>query len=661
MMKLNWEHIQENPMGAIRGMVDDEVAEVLKQASDSYYNSGNTLLPDEVYDMIRAELVRRNPSHPILGVIGAPVAASGAKKVKLPFWMGSLDKIRDDPKAVEKFGLKFPGSYIVSDKLDGNSAMLIQKNNKRFLYSRGDGYEGQDVSHLLPYLKNLPPMTNRTMNMNVTIRGELVISKENWDKIKHKGANARNMVAGAMHSVKNVDKEVADVIDFVAYELMDPQAASPEDSLRYMKQQCFQTVCWVRYKQDLLNIENLSIALVNRRSNASYEIDGLVVTHNYLHSLVSGKNPKYAFAIKSMVTHDVAEVTVKEVTWAISKDGYMKPLVHFEPVVLSGATIQKATGFHGRFIADNVIGPGSKLQIIRSGDVIPHIHSVLKAAVSGKAQLPPDPETWKWNSTKTDIVLLDTNADENAEFMMKRMTHFVSVLKVRGLAEKLIERIYHAGFKSIEAMWDMKEDDLLSLDGFKQTMAQKIYAEINAAKARATVIDYMVASNYFGRGFSHKRFELIFGSIPDILTLPETTLRKKVEGIDGIGKVIAKQFVEGLPKFKTFMDGLKVPYNNASTNNQPAEGARDGDGVGDGDNARDIEVFRGKKIVLSGFRDKEIERRIESAGGTVATSVSGKTDFVVVKSEGSDSSKAKKAKELGVTIITLQDLLNKLS
>ena len=150
-------------------------------------------------------LEKKDPKNPILKEIGA---VAPGEKVDLPYWMGSLDKIREDEKVLNNWKTKYPGDVIISDKLDGNSALLVINKKGAKMYSRGDGFKGQDISHLISLIKGIPTSTKE----EYAIRGELIISKENWSS-HGKGANARNAVAGLMHS-KVPDPELVKYVDF---------------------------------------------------------------------------------------------------------------------------------------------------------------------------------------------------------------------------------------------------------------------------------------------------------------------------------------------------------------------------------------------------------------------------------------------------------------
>ena len=298
--KQDYLELSKNPMTFLEKQSYEYIAKLLKEASLKYYE-GKPNISDDIFDIMKDYLTDKDPNNPVLKEIGAPVVS----KVKLPYWMGSLDKIRDDENALTKWKTKYSGSVVISDKLDGNSALLVFNKTIK-MYSRGDGHEGQDISHLIPYIKGIP--SESTIQ---AIRGELIISKSSWEDLKHKGANPRNSVAGVMHS-KTPDKELANAIEFVAYEQLDPRIKISE-GLANLKKAGFIVVHHEEKKISSLSMESLSSILIKRRKDSPYEVDGIVVFHDDEHNQVTGKNPSYAFGFKSILTHEEAEVIVKQV------------------------------------------------------------------------------------------------------------------------------------------------------------------------------------------------------------------------------------------------------------------------------------------------------------------------------------------------------------
>jgi NAD-dependent DNA ligase len=615
--------LSENPIPVLQTKTEDEIAAVLSRASFEYYK-GSPIFTDEIFDIIKDYLQKKNPKHPVLEQIGAETYG---EKVELPYFMGSLDKVRENEAALDKWKTKYTGASIVSDKLDGNSALLVVKDSKYKLYSRGDGAIGQDISHLIPYLKNIPKGLT-----SIAVRGELIISKENWLKNK-KGANARNAVAGVMHS-KKPDRELVSVVDFVAYEQIEPRVkvSTALDSLKRLK---FSVVYSEEIRSKDLTMENLSTILIKRRKDSEYEVDGIVIYHNAEYSIVRGKNPDYAFAFKSILTHEEAEVTIKEVEWNASKDGYLKPILKFDPVILAGASIQKATGFNAQFIEKNLIGPGSRLIIIRSGDVIPHVHKILSKSSSNKPSM-PDVE-YEWNDTHVDILLKDKSND--ADVMIKRMIYFAKTLEMKGVGPGIVERLHSNGINTFKKFINVKVEELLKIEGFQKKSAEKVVSEIHEAVSRANCLTFMVASNLFGRSIAEKKLKLIIDKFPKIIEGYKPT-EAELSKVEGVGLVTAKQFLEGLPDFFEFMRELNRDCEPIVVEKKVLSTKKS---------------LEGLVVVFTGIRVKELEEEIEARNGKVGSSVSSKTKILVAKDPSEETGKVKTAKELKIPVLTVEE------
>ena len=346
--------LKKNPSDVLKTLTEDDIAKIIQKANYAYYNSNEPLMSDNLYDLIREHLESINPNHPVLKAVGNRV--DHGKKEQLPYFLGSLDKIKSDEKLVDKFKKDYPGTYIMSDKLDGNSALLYISGNEVKLLSRGDGREGQNISHLLPIIQNKFNIDNafKSKEKEISVRGELIISRSDFEKVKDKFANARNLVAGLVNS-KIPDTNIAKLVQFVAYELIAPKA-EPEKQFDFMECLGFKTAEHYKKTQDTLNLNTLSEFLLKRRNESEFEVDGIVVAHNAIHNRIKG-NPSHAFAFKSVLTMQKAEVTVSSVEWNMSKDGYFVPVIIFNPVSLAGVTIRRANGFNGKYILDNKIGP----------------------------------------------------------------------------------------------------------------------------------------------------------------------------------------------------------------------------------------------------------------------------------------------------------------
>ena len=182
----------------VQNLDSKKLEKILRDLSSEYYNKGISLVSDEIFDYLKETLQELDPLNDYLNEIGAPV--NEKEKVKLPYSMGSLDKIKPSTNELEKWKKTYTGPYVISDKLDGISAQLYITKKENKLYTRGDGEYGQDISYLIEYLFDVSKFPKD--NLPISIRGELILSKKNFEKVKDKFKNARNAVAGYVNSKK---------------------------------------------------------------------------------------------------------------------------------------------------------------------------------------------------------------------------------------------------------------------------------------------------------------------------------------------------------------------------------------------------------------------------------------------------------------------------
>ena len=617
----------KDPINYLKTKNKKYIVNFLQECDKAFFNTNKIILTDNIYDLVKDYLKKLDPKNPYFKRVGADEET----KVKLPYWMGSLDKIKDDEKAIDSWKKKYKGSTIVSDKLDGISCMFYKNDNDIKIYTRGNGTEGQDISHLRNYI-TFPNVTETKF----AIRGELIISRSNWEKIKDSGSNARNVVAGAIHS-KILNKTILGHIEFLAYDIMFPEMKI-EDTFNYFTKNNIKCAYYKLFEETDINLLTLSSQLELRRRESNYDVDGIVIYNNKQHKLVNGKNPKYAFAFKSILTHEQAEVIVTDVEWNVSMHKYMKPIIKFNEVVISGVKIQKATGFNGKFINDNIIGPGSRIIIIRSGDVIPHVLKVLSVSSNGKPKMPEN--KYRWTDTQIDIILDEEG--KNKEQDIKSYTYFMSKLDVGLVKESTIKKLYENGFDTLEKILKITVDELVSLEGFQLKSATKIVE--NFEKIKDAECDLLLdASNILGRGFALKKIKLVSDKYPlnkkaEILKLTIDDLLK----IDGIGNVNAKQFVENIKKFYEFLDKIGYKCNKEIKKE-------------DINDENKVEILKDKKFIFTGFRNKDWEKLILDSGGKVVTSVSKTVDYLIVKNKTDKSSKIDKANELCIKILDMEE------
>ena len=516
-------------ISVLENLNEKTLNQMLVKTNEVYRNLGpneQPLISDNQYDILEDYIKEKYPKNDVVGKIGAPVEKN---KIKLPYEMASMDKIKPDTKALPLWKGKYNGPYVLSCKLDGVSGLYSTENNSAGLYTRGDGKIGQDVTHFIRYL-NLPTIKD------IVVRGEFIMKKKTFEtKYASKFANARNLIAGTVNRI-TVNDTVNDM-DFVAYEVIKPVTKPNSEQMKFLEENGFITVR-NETKEDITN-DLLSQLLIDWRNNYDYEIDGVIVTDDKIYSRKSG-NPDHSFAFKMALSEQMAEGKVLDVEWNASKDGYLKPKVRIEPIKLGGVTITKATGFNGAFIESNKIGVGAVIQIIRSGDVIPYIRSVITPA---DQPLMPTVD-YVWNDSHVDVLLENKNDDENVR--NRNIIGFLKGIEVDKLGDKNVIKIIDAGFDSIPKILKMTKEQLLTIDGFKEKMANNIHDGIKEKITKASLSKIMSSSNMFGRGFSDKKIELILTEYPDILTSNENESVKidKLSKIKGMAKRLPKPLLK---------------------------------------------------------------------------------------------------------------------
>lgn len=626
---------------------ETELSSLIKRANDEYYCNNEPIMSDHEYDLLIEYMKNKYPNNKVIDE-GHTACAITKNKVKLPYEMWSMDKIKPNSKSLNNWITKYSGPYVLSCKLDGVSGLYTTEGSVPKLYTRGNGKIGQDVSHLIPYLK-LPK------TKNIVLRGEFIVSKKLFEEKYNSFSNSRNFVAGAINQKKIEINKFKD-IDFVIYEVIKP-ILKPYEQLVYVNKEIkgeYPDINIVRYgKSDKISEKILSKLLLKWKDNYKYEIDGIICSDNNIYER-GNSNPEHAFAFKMIISDQIVETKVLDVIWTPSKDGYLKPRVKIEPVTLGGAKIEYATGFNAKFIKDNKIGIGSIIKIIRSGDVIPHITDVVKSSETPKM---PDVE-YIWNSTNIDIILENKSDDKIVQ--QKNISGFFTIIGVEGLGPGNIKKVYNAGYDTIPKIIRMKKDDFMSVEGFKDKLSDKIHIGIQDKIQNVSLPELMQATNIFGRGFGERRFKTILTSYPDIFThfndiekkqddkMNLAIILEKLNKISGMADKTSQNFINKLPEFMLWIEETNL--ENKLIINNP-------DNINDKNKVKNHPLYK-KKYLLTGFRDKKLMEKLDSVGAEQTNTVSKNTYMLIVKSYDEDTGKVTKAKELNIKIMTPEDLNN---
>jgi len=607
--------------------------ELINFTSDKYFND-NEVISDTVFDILIDFVRAKDPKNKLLKKIGSSVKLK--EKEKLPYSLFSMDKVKPPSKKLDSYTKKYNGPYILSDKLDGVSALLVYDNNNNVnFYTRGTSHEGQNITKLLKYIKNIPSYDKmeklctkhkvKGKDNLIAFRGELIMTKETFDKNwSEKMKNSRNTVAGLVNS-KNINPSLARDTQFVVYEVVDP-ILSILDQFDSIKKFKFNIVNFKKINN--LTFDSLSNFLLERKKESKYLIDGIIVTNNDKHTRPKNKNPDYAFAFKTILDDQKGVTKVVNIEWNQSKHGYLIPTIIIEPLKIGGVTIKRVTGNNAKFVIDNKIGKDAVVEVIRSGDVIPKIDNIIKI---GKVNMPTI--KWHWNKTGIDIIADNLNCKD---IHIKNIYNFFVTLETKGLGERMIEKLYDNGLNTIKKIITVKKNKLLEIETIKEKLAQNILNSIKKSIENTTLSKIMVASNKLGIGMGIKRMESIINTYPNLLKeytkWSKDTFINKIKEIEGWEDKTSTLFVENFNKFIIFYNDIKQ-YLKFKTISKKNTGK-----------------YNGKKIVLSGFRDKELQEYLENEGAIITTSVSKHTYLVIVKDLESSSSKIEKAKSFNIPI-----------
>lgn len=609
-----------------------ELHDFKNYCDDIYFNTRDSeiILKDNIYDIL-LDIIQQKEQTTYIAPIGSKITSD--KEIKLPYFLGSMNKMKNE-NDVNKWLTKYKDdAYIVEDKLDGVSCLLIINNEEIKLYTRGDGEFGSNISHLSPYIKHIPKS-----NCSLIVRGELIMRKDIFDeKYSKTFANARNMVSGIINS-KTI-KEEANDIDFVAYEIInnDNNLITALEQFNLLKNNKFLVVNHLILSN--IDAEILTEKLLEFKKTSEYEIDGIIIHTNKKYKRNISGNPDYAFAFKVRMDDNIAETVVEEVEWNHTKWNVLKPRIKVKPVNLCGVSINYATGFNAKYILENNLGKGSIVLITRSNDVIPFIVEVKKSTTADF----PD-EEYRWNETKVDII---AESDDNSISKIKQIASFFSDLKIKHVSVSTIERMFEKGYDTLPKILSASIKDFEKLDRFGEKMAERTYNNIHEGLQNVSIQLLLGASSCFGFGMGKRKVKKLFEDIPDLLELYNTKTSKDLEkmilNVEGFSDLSANKIIENIPNAIEFIESIS-PYITLSKK-----------GI-------DMIVsnnLEGQKIVMSGFRDSDLSNNIEKRNGSIMSSVSKNTTILIVKDNAKETSKIIQARTLGISIFSKEEFIEK--
>lgn len=630
-------------------MTDSELKTSLEldiQIYNQAYRDGNPIITDEEYDKMLKTLEEKFPDSQILkkGVVKQKVS----RKQKLPIQMYSLNKLKsvEEIKQWLKSANCINEVLVLTPKFDGIS-LVVEEEQER-AWTRGDGEFGQQSNN---HFQEISYRENPKINTHYHSFGEAIMSKKNFEKHKDKYANPRNMVAGLFNR-DEPGEELGDV-DYIRYgcDSETDKISQIRDLNLINRVQC---ECLVLHAGEFLRVEyeiveNMLTRIYNNWGK-NYQIDGLVIEINNAGireelGREENLNPKYARAIKLPKWSQEAIVKVEKVSWQVSKQGKLKPVIEIEPTELSGVTISNVTGYNAKYIFDNNIARGSFINIVRSGDVIPkhietvsYVNSQVELLADTIVECPSCKNPTKWDETFTEIVCVNP---ECKEMKIMKLVHFFSTLEIEDFGEPSIRRFYEAGYDTVEKILSIKANQLLDIEGFAMTSTWKLINQFEKLRVEGVPFAKLLhAYDYCDGKIGEKTIQLIFDNIPhlDSFQPPVDELIK----INGVSYITAEAFTKGMylwSKYDLPLNLVKISYFESPK--QEVVGNK----------------YEGMKICFTGCRpSKEQEQMIQSQGGEIVSGVSNKTTHLIVKDSSSTSSKMQRAKEFNIKILTIKEL-----
>ena len=639
-----------------------EKVKILNEAAEAYYQHNREIMPNIEYDRIYDELVALEKETGIV-LSNSPTIHIGYEllsnlpKERHDKPMLSLDKTKDTEVLKSWLGKE---TGLLSWKLDGLTIVLNYSNGKLVkALTRGNGEVGEVITNNAKVFANIP--VSIAYKGNLILRGEAVIRYSDFYKINQeikdmeaKYKNPRNLCSGSVRQLNNKITAKRNV-QFIAFSLVTAEGIdfgnSRATQLNWLKQEGFDLIEF--HKVDQSNIEESISWFAGHIAENDFPSDGLVLTYDdidYGESLgATSKFPRDSIALKWY--DETLETKLLEIEWSASRTGLINPIAVFEPVELEGTTVSRASVHNVSILESLELGINDKISVYKANMIIPQISENITR--SGTVEIP---EVCPVCHGKTEIkqesgvkFLYCTNPDCVAKHI-KSFTHFVSrnALNIEGLSEATIEKLIAKGFiKEYADLFhlDRYKERIIEMEGFGEKSFNNLVASANKAR-KTSVIRVLFGLGIPGIGSANARtISQKFGYAWENI---ENATFEQLTQINGVGEVMANSYVEFFKngKNKKIIKDLlmEIEFEKMQIS------------------VTDLN-FENVNFVITGSLEKfknrdELKSIIEDEGGKVTDSVTSKTDYLINNEKLSNSSKNKKAKELGITIINEQQFLD---
>ncbi|PNT92720.1 NAD-dependent DNA ligase LigA [Clostridium thermosuccinogenes] len=639
-----------------------EKIKLLNEASKAYYQENREIMSNLEYDKLYDELLELEKETGIV-LSNSPSIHVGYEllgslpKERHEKPMLSLDKTKDVGALKEWLGDQ---TGLLSWKLDGLTIVLTYTEGKLLkAVTRGNGEVGEVVTNNVKVFSNIP--LNISYKGNLVLRGEAVISYSDFEKINNeipdvasKYKNPRNLCSGSVRQLNNKVTSERNV-HFFAFSIVKADGVDFGNSrmaqLEWLKNQGFDVVTYK--KVDSSNIEEAVSWFEENIAKNDFPSDGLVLTYDdiaYGESLgVTAKFPRDSIAFKWR--DEIKETKLLEIEWSASRTGLINPVAIFEPVELEGTTVSRAS-LHNISIMEGLeLGIGDTICVYKANMIIPQVSDNLTR--SGKVCIPEEcPACGSKTIIKqnNDVKSLYCPNEDCPAKQIKLFTLFVSrdAMNIEGLSEATIEKLIGRGLvKEPADLFHIEKfkQEIVSMEGFGEKSYQNLVNAINRSR-KTNVVRLLFGLGIPNVGLSNaknicRKFDY------DWERIENATIPQLLE-INGVGQIMADNYVRFFSNEKNRRI-IKNILNEIEF--EPMKSA-------------DAErIFENITFVITGsvehFKNRdELKETIEQKGGKVTGSVTSKTNYLINNDNTSNSTKNKKAKELGIKIITEEEFLN---
>ncbi|WP_419171469.1 NAD-dependent DNA ligase LigA [Negativibacillus massiliensis] len=643
-----------------------KLREQINYYSELYYEKDDPAISDYEFDKLMHQLIDIEEEYPQLLTPDSPThrvggrASNSFEQVEHVVQMGSLQDVFSDEEVVDfdrrvREVVSDP-IYVVEPKIDGLSVSLEYRDGVLVRGStRGDGFVGEDVTENIRTIRSVPLRLKRDIPF-VEVRGEVYMPVASFEKVvaqqelkeEKPFKNPRNAAAGSLRqkNPKITAQRGLDIFVFNLQQIEGVQVSGHKESLDLLKELGFQvSPSYLAVDTIEKAIEEIR-AIGQRRGEYSFDIDGAVVKVDSLAQRemlgATAKFPKWAVAFKYPPEEKIT--TLLDVEVKVGRTGALTPTAVFEPIQLAGTTVSRAVLHNQDFIDEKQIAVGDKIIVRKAGDIIPEVVAVAEHCGNPTYQLPeycPSCHT-KVVREEGEAAIYCPNIECPAQ-LMRNLIHFASrnAMDIDGMGPAVLEGLVNAGWVHSPAdLYDLTEEQIASLERMGKKSASNLMNALKKSKQNdLSKVIFALGIPEVGEKTAAE-LASAFGSMEKLswATLEQLT------ALDGFGEVVAQNIVSF---FLEERNRVQIERLAKAGVNMESTKVKAGD------------TFEGKTFVLTGtlptLKRNEAKELIESLGGKVSSSVSKKTDYVVAGEEA--GSKLTKANELGITILTEEQLL----